>query len=343
MSHPIDQLAAEYWTFTSTSEPTHAHLIGDYSRAARFEDVTRESEDAEIADIRDFVRRAGERSTTAPSRPAADHPRRAGRRRDQHARTSPSPAHRARGRPDLRIQVVDADHHGDARAARRRRSPRRSSTSSRGLGRYYGELAERQREGVASGRLPAAFAVADTVAQLDGLLATPVADDPLLTTTPPPDRSRRRRLEGRAAPGHRVRRTSRDGGLPRRAARRGAAPRAPRRPLRARAGCPTATRRTPRRCATTRPRPRAPRRSTTSVWRRSRSWPTSTARLGPEVVGTDDLRADLRGDAHRPQAPLRVPATSSSRPPRSRCNVRGTPCPTGSRCSRRPRARCRRR
>jgi uncharacterized protein (DUF885 family) len=56
----------------------------------------------------------------------------------------------------------------------------------RGLGRYYGELAERQREGVAAGRLPASFAAADTVAQLDELLATPVADDPLLTTTSPP-------------------------------------------------------------------------------------------------------------------------------------------------------------
>jgi uncharacterized protein (DUF885 family) len=56
----------------------------------------------------------------------------------------------------------------------------------RGLGRYYRELAERQREGVASGRLPAAFAVADTVTQLDGLLAKPVADDPLLMTTTPP-------------------------------------------------------------------------------------------------------------------------------------------------------------
>ena len=50
----------------------------------------------------------------------------------------------------------------------------------RGLGRYYGELAERQREGVAAGRLPAAFAAADTVAQLDGLLSKPIADDPLL-------------------------------------------------------------------------------------------------------------------------------------------------------------------
>ena len=54
------------------------------------------------------------------------------------------------------------------------------------MGRFYGELAERQRDGVAAGRLPAAFAVADTIAQLDDLLAKPVADDPLLVTTMPP-------------------------------------------------------------------------------------------------------------------------------------------------------------
>ena len=50
----------------------------------------------------------------------------------------------------------------------------------RGLGRFYGELAVRQRDGVAAGRLPAAFAVADTITQLDGLLSQPIADDPLL-------------------------------------------------------------------------------------------------------------------------------------------------------------------
>ena len=56
----------------------------------------------------------------------------------------------------------------------------------RGLGRFYGDLAERQREGVAHKRLPAEFAVRDTLTQLDGLLATPIADDPLLQTTSPP-------------------------------------------------------------------------------------------------------------------------------------------------------------
>jgi uncharacterized protein (DUF885 family) len=56
----------------------------------------------------------------------------------------------------------------------------------RGLGRFYSELADRQRDGVARGWLPAEFAVTDTLAQLDGLLSTPVADDPVLRTTTPP-------------------------------------------------------------------------------------------------------------------------------------------------------------
>ena len=65
--------------------------------------------------------------------------------------------------------------------------------------------------------------------------------------------------------------------------------------------------------------------------------------LGPEVVGTDDLTADLRGHAHRPRSCTSARARSSSRPPRSRCSGRGTRCRSGSRCCRRRRAGCRRR
>ena len=55
----------------------------------------------------------------------------------------------------------------------------------RGYARSYHELADRLREGAARGRLPASFAVAATIEQLDDLLAGPAADDPLLVTTPP--------------------------------------------------------------------------------------------------------------------------------------------------------------
>ena len=66
------------------------------------------------------------------------------------------------------------------------RWPRRWCEKFHGIGRHFRQLAERQREGLAAGRFPTAFAVADTVAQIDGLLATPVADDPLLRTATPP-------------------------------------------------------------------------------------------------------------------------------------------------------------
>ena len=159
-----------------------------------------------------------------PRRPAADHPRRADRRRHRPGRPAGGPARRARRRPDLRPAGRDADPDGDARAA------------DAGRGRGAGRQAARPRVATTAsspsasarasppGGCPPRSRCADTVAQLDGLLATPIADDPLLQHDAPAVRARRRRLEGPAARGDRVRRTSRHGGLPRRAARRGARP-----------------------------------------------------------------------------------------------------------------------
>ena len=60
--------------------------------------------------------------------------------------------------------------------------------------------------------------------------------------------------------------------------------------------------------------------------------------LGPEVVGTDDLSRSSRPCARTPSC-TSPPVTSWWRPPRSRCSVRGTPCRSGSRSSRRRRVR----
>lgn len=181
----VDTLAEEYWAHHLEVEPTHAHLIGDYSGAARFEEITREFEDREIAAMREFVRRAD----------AIDASGLDDRQRITRA-----------------VLVSDATTHADVLAARLTElsadpilGPQVSVPilmgmlalpdadvaealvgKLRGLGRFYGELAERQREGVTDGRVPAAFAAADTVAQLDALLSRPVADDPLLVTTSPP-------------------------------------------------------------------------------------------------------------------------------------------------------------
>jgi len=55
----------------------------------------------------------------------------------------------------------------------------------RGVGAAFDALAERLREGVAAERTPAAFAVDQTLAQLDTWLATPIAMDPLLNVSFP--------------------------------------------------------------------------------------------------------------------------------------------------------------
>ena len=181
----IDSLAEEYWAHYLEVEPTHAHMLGDYRGAGRFEEATREAEDREIAAMRDFAARA----TATDESGLTDQQRitrevlisDATNRADVLAtRLSEMAADPIFG-PQVSMPLVmgmlalpDADV---AEAL---------VDKLRGMGRFYGELAERQRDGVAAGRLPAAFAVADTITQLDDLLAKPVADDPLLVTTMPP-------------------------------------------------------------------------------------------------------------------------------------------------------------
>ncbi|MCW2848521.1 MAG: hypothetical protein JWR90_2495 [Marmoricola sp.] len=181
----IDTLADDYWAHHLETSPTSAHLIGEYGGAALFEEATRESEDREIAAMRDFVQRAEKLDETELD--------------DQQRLTRAvliSDATTAADVAEARLTELAADPiFGDQvsmpilmgmLALPDADVAEALVDKFRGLGRYYRELAERQREGVAAGRLPAAFAAADTVAQLDDLLATPIADDPLLNTTSPP-------------------------------------------------------------------------------------------------------------------------------------------------------------
>ncbi len=181
----IDTLAGDYWSHFLEVAPTKGHLLGEYGGAARFEDATREAEDREIAALRQFVRRAESIDVSGDD--------------DQQRITRAVLVSDATTRADVlaaRLSELGADPIfgpqvsvpilmgmlplPDAEVAEA------IVEKFRGVGRFYGELAQRQREGVAAGRLPAAFAAADTVAQLDGLLSRPVADDPLLVTSSPP-------------------------------------------------------------------------------------------------------------------------------------------------------------
>ncbi len=181
----IDNLADEYWQHYLEASPTEAHLLGDYSRAGQFEEATREAEDRDIAALRSFAQRAealdesglDEQQRITRAVVASDATARADLREARLVELAADPIFGEQvSMPILMgmLALPDADV-AEALVGK-----------FQGLGRYYRELADRQREGVASGRMPAAYAVSDTVAQLDGLLATPVADDPLLMTTPPP-------------------------------------------------------------------------------------------------------------------------------------------------------------
>jgi uncharacterized protein (DUF885 family) len=184
-SSDIDALADEYWAHHLEAEPTHAHLIGDYRFAGRFEEVSREVEDRHLAALREFARRAeavdestlDEQQRITRAVLVSDATTEADVVETRLAELAADPIFG----PQVSVPILmgmlafpDADV-ADALVEK-----------FRGLGRFYGELAERQREGVAHGRVSAEFAVRDTVAQLDGLLARPIADDPVLVTTPPP-------------------------------------------------------------------------------------------------------------------------------------------------------------
>ncbi len=218
----IDALAEEYWTHYLEVEPTHAHLIGDYRGAGQFEETTRESEDREIAAMRDIVQRAeaidpsglDDQQSITRAVLISDATTRADMLAVRLAELAVNPIFGPQVGVPILMGMLALPDPDVAEAL---------VDKLRGLGRFYGELADRQREGVAAGRLPAAFAAADTVAQLDGLLSRPIADDPLLVTTSPPSgidvdgwKARLRRvIETDVRPGMRVYRdVLRDEALP---------------------------------------------------------------------------------------------------------------------------------
>jgi uncharacterized protein (DUF885 family) len=185
MSSEIDTLAEEYWQHYIATNPTSAHLLGEYDRAAEFDEATRESEDRDISALRSFADRAqaidasglDEQQRITVAVLAADATSQADLAEARFKEMAADPIFGSQVSMPILMGMLALPDAGVAEAL---------VDKFRGLGRYYRELADRQREGVARARCPAAFAVRHTVAQLDGLLSRPVADDPLLTTTSPP-------------------------------------------------------------------------------------------------------------------------------------------------------------
>jgi uncharacterized protein (DUF885 family) len=172
-------LAAAYHDFHRRTGPSTAHLEGDYRFADRFEDPSRAEEDREIEERREFARRA----LAIPE---------AGLSREDRI-TREMLISDATLRADVlecRLAEFGADPIGGQQAMLPVIAPMFSLPSRevaeqmvpkfRAIAMSYRQLAERHREGLAHDRTPARFAVVDTIAQLDGLLARSTADDPLL-------------------------------------------------------------------------------------------------------------------------------------------------------------------
>jgi uncharacterized protein (DUF885 family) len=182
----IRSLAAEYYEYELETNPTTAHMRGDYRFADRFEAANRAFEDANIAKLREFGARA---RTIDPD--TLDH---------QDALTREVLIYEVETRADLE-ETRQAEFAVDPIFGLHiyaQLLPPMLSVPDAGVAAamvdkwksYAGtidEMTERFREGVASNRTPAEFAVNDVIAQLDEWLALPIDDDPLLKTQVPPD------------------------------------------------------------------------------------------------------------------------------------------------------------
>jgi uncharacterized protein (DUF885 family) len=186
MTDTVEQLADDYHAHRMAVTPTEAHLIGDYSHAGSYEDVSREAEDRLISDNRAFAARA--EAIPDDGLDAQQRLTRAMVALDATAwadnlegRTEEFGADPIFGEqaglpvviPMLALPTVDV---AEAMVDK-----------YRGIAKRFRDQADRHREGVANKRTPAEFAVRGTVEQLDGWLATPVSEDMLLRTGPVPD------------------------------------------------------------------------------------------------------------------------------------------------------------
>jgi uncharacterized protein (DUF885 family) len=182
----IDDLSAEYFTAYLNAVPTEAHVLAQYAWADRFEVVTREEEDRQIAELRGFVAAAeaindddlDEQQRITRDVLVNDAGTRAAVLEARFRSHAADPIFGPQTALPLIIGMLTMPTPDVAEAM---------IAKYHAIGQSYVDLAERQREGVANGRVSPEFAVSGTIAQLDAALTTPADQDPLLGTTALPD------------------------------------------------------------------------------------------------------------------------------------------------------------
>src|SRR6476660_2159754 len=182
----LTTLSDEFWSGHLAAEPTEAHMLGYYPTAGRFEDASRAAEDAEIARLRDVAARADridaadldEQERTTRAVIASQATTTADLLEARLAEVSADPIF---GLQDALPLILGMLTLPDAEVADA------MPDMLVGAGRWFADVGQRHREGLAHGWAPAAFAVSGTIAQIEGALARPLDDDPFVTALRPPD------------------------------------------------------------------------------------------------------------------------------------------------------------
>ncbi len=184
MNPELRQLADEYWEYVLETNPTNAHMLGDYRFMDRVEDAGRAAEDADIAARRRFAARARafDLATLSPQDRIT-------------AETLIFECESIAGVTEMRQAEFGVDPIFGPQAVWRVAIPQMSvetpEHAEKMLAKYSAiahqidQLGERLREGIASGRVNARFAVDRTVEQIDDMLSTPVDEDAMLRAQMP--------------------------------------------------------------------------------------------------------------------------------------------------------------
>jgi uncharacterized protein (DUF885 family) len=182
----IRTLADEYFEYLAETNPTEAHMRGDYRYAHRWEDFSREAEDANVAKLREFGARA---YAIAASGLSADD----GLTREVLVFETETTA----ALDEMHMAEFAVDPIFGFQVYAKLLPPMLSVPTAevadamvekyKAYGHSFDQMTERYRQGVVSGRTPAAFAVDAVIAQLGEWLASPVEEDPLLNTQVPSD------------------------------------------------------------------------------------------------------------------------------------------------------------
>ena len=188
MNDALRQLADDYWDYMMETQPTNAHMLGDYRYMDRVEDASRAGEGAKIARLREFASKASEFDLATLS--SDDQVTRETLIYECETEAAINEMRQAEFGidPIFGTQVVfhvaipqmsvETPEHAEMMLAK-----------YSAVATMIDQQTERLREGIASGRVNAEFAVDATVAQIDGMLASPIEEDAFLKAQMPSDYS----------------------------------------------------------------------------------------------------------------------------------------------------------